>query len=360
MGVRFLTLLVAFVLATPAAAQRSSASAERSSATGDRTSAAATWRAGQVTALAFDSLALDRAFARAEQMVPITSLLIARDGVLARERYYLGLGPEQRVNIKSASKSILSALVGIALARGALDSVTQPVADFFPQYVPDDDPRRREITLEHLLSMQSGLETTSFRNYGRWVNSDNWVRWALRQPVECPPGTCWSYSTGSSHVVSAILTVSTGVSTLAFARRHLFEPIRVDLAAWERDPQGIYLGGNNMMLSPRELLAFGNLYLHGGRYAGRTVVPEQWIRQSWRRLGRSPWNGHHYGYGWWTREVGGHTVHFAWGYGGQYVFVVPSLRLVAVVTSALDRRRPRSHNRQIIRLLRDYIMPAVE
>jgi len=307
-----------------------------------------------------DPVALDRAFDHAAELAPLNSLIVARSGRVVREQYFRGLRPGQRVNVKSASKSIISTLVGIAIAQGHLRTVEQRVAEFFPeQFEGETDARRWRISIRDLLSMRAGLESTSFGNYGAWVSSPSWVRSALAMPITCVPDQCWEYSTGNSHLLSAILTKATGVSTLAYARRALFEPIGVQLASWERDPQGIYLGGNNMRLSPRELLAFGMLYANGGKYGDRQIVPEEWIELSWQSRSRSPWNGHQYGYGWWTREFGGHAVHFAWGYGGQYLFVVPDLDLVVVATTSLSGRRPRDHNRQVLRLMRDYVMPAV-
>ena len=304
---------------------------------------------------------LEEAFRRAGELGPLTSLLVPRGGDLIGERYYRGLRRGQRVNVKSVSKIIISTLVGIAVARGDLRTVEQRLVEFFPErFARESDPRWYRITLGDLLSMRAGLESTSFGNYGPWVSSANWVDWALDQPFECMPGACWSYSTGNTHLFSAILTKATGKSTLAYAREVLFGPLGLRLAPWERDPQGIYLGGNNMMLSPRELLAFGNLYANGGRLGDRQILSEEWIRLSWRRLERSPWNGHWYGYGWWTRDLAGYAVHFGWGYGGQFVFVVPDLDIVVVATSSLRGRRGRGHNWAVLRLLRDYVIPAVE
>jgi len=324
---------------------------------------ARTWPVAAVTEAGIDSMALDRAYQRAADMVPLTSLLVARAGVLIGEKYFRGLRPNQRVNVKSASKSIISALVGIAIEQSRLRTVDQRLAEFFPeQYADETDPFRWRISLRDLLTMRTGLETTSFQNYGRWVTSPNWVQNVLDRPFVCAPGSCWEYSTGSTHLLSAILTRTTGQSTLAFAREHLFGPLGVQLAAWERDPQGIYLGGNNMMLSPRELMAFGLLYASGGRYGDQQIISPDWIRDSWQMVARSRRNRRgSYGYGWWGRDLGGHMTYYAWGYGGQYVFVVPDLDLVVVATSSLTARRPRgfSQNREILLLMRDHIIPGV-
>jgi CubicO group peptidase (beta-lactamase class C family) len=134
----------------------------------------------------------------------------------------------------------------------------------------------------------------------------------------------------------------------------------IELAAWTRDPQGVYFAGNEMRLRPRDLLAFGELYRNGGRHDGRQIVPEEWIRGSWVRRTTSPFNGHGYGLGWWMRRAGGYDVYFAWGYGGQYIFIVPELELTVVATSDAVSAREGDHNRALHRLLDDYLIPAAE
>ena len=207
--------------------------------------------------------------------------------------------------------------------------------------------------------MRSGLQSTSFRGYGRWVASSDWVRHVLTRPQEDPPGRVMSYSTGNTHLLSAILTRATGMSTWHFAQRFLASPLDISLPRWLRDPQGIYFGGNEMELIPRQMLAFGHLYLNGGRAGDTQVVPASWVRRSVLGRTRSRWSGRSYGYGWWIRTFGRQRVFYAWGYGGQFIFVAPELRLVVVTTSSADPRgRNGSHNRAIYGLLERYLLPA--
>jgi CubicO group peptidase (beta-lactamase class C family) len=289
---------------------------------------------------------------------------VARDGGLLLERYYRGARADRRANIKSASKSVVSALVGIAIAEGKLRGVEQPIAELLaPRHGPlfAADPRKRAITVEHLLTMRAGLEPTSFGNYGAWVSSRDWVRDALRRPLVAEPGGEMLYSTGSTHLLSAALTRATGMSTYAYARARLFRPLGVELRPWQTDPQGIYFGGNEMRLTPREMLRFGELYRNGGRHAGVQVVPAAWVEASVQPRTRSPWSGEAYGYGWWVKQSGAHRVFFAWGYGGQYIFVVPSLRAVMVTTSDPDvPTRGGSHLDAIHEILDRFVVPAIE
>jgi CubicO group peptidase (beta-lactamase class C family) len=192
------------------------------------------------------------------------------------------------------------------------------------------------------------------------VSSRDWVRYAITRPFVDEPGGRMLYSTGSSHLLSAILTRATGSSTLAYARARLMGPLGIELAGWTRDPQGVYFGGNEMRMRPRDMLTFGELYRNGGLHEGVQVVPAGWIRESWTPRTSSPYNGHRYGLGWWMRTARGHDVHFAWGYGGQYIFVVPDLRLTVVTTSDPVAPREGSHNRSLHRLIDELLIPAAE
>ena len=208
--------------------------------------------------------------------------------------------------------------------------------------------------------MRSGLETTSNRNYGRWVGSRHWVRHALSRPLVARPGGPMIYSTGSTHLLSAILTRATGMSTLAFGRRHLARPLGITLPAWTRDPQGVYLGGNEMGLTPRAMLAVGNLFRRGGSGDGVQVVSREWIRESTIPRTRSRFSRRQYGYGWWMRTLAGHPTYYAWGYGGQFIFVVSELDAVIVATSSPNPGTGRrSHRRELDDLIDCDLVPAI-
>lgn len=307
-----------------------------------------------------DTVLLAQALERAAELPRLRGILVSQRGQIVMERYSDGAGADRAANVKSASKSILSVLVGIAIQEGHIRGVDQPISDFFPGYFaqPGVDPRKRQITVGHLLSMQSGLESTSFNEYGAWVSSRDWVRAALDQPVVDQPGGRMLYSTGSSHLVSAILTRATGRSTWAYANEKLAAPMGFRIRPWQRDPQGIFFGGNDMYLTPRQLLRFGQMYLDGGVYQGRQIVPRAWVEESVKPRTSSPYNGHGYGLGWWSKDSGGRRAFFAWGYGGQYVFVVPELELVAVFVSQADGPRAPGHLPAIHRILDEYLVPG--
>jgi CubicO group peptidase (beta-lactamase class C family) len=317
---------------------------------------------GQVSLANATRISFDEAVAAASELPRLHSLLVSWRGNLVLERYFNGRRATTLANIKSASKSIVSALVGIAIERGAISGVQAPVAAILPdQFAAPDDPRRR-ITIEDLLTMRSGLESTSNRNYGAWVTSRNWVRHVLSRPLLNDPGTGMRYSTGNTHVLSAILTKATGTSTWQFAQQVLAKPLGFSLAQWPRDPQGIYFGGNDMLMTPRQMIKFGELYLHRGRAQGSQVVPEKWIESSWIPRGRSDFSEQLYGYGWWIREVAGEQAYYAWGFGGQFIFVIPSLDLVVVSTSSADVAEERRSHRRTVDEIIEYLVvePIVE
>ena len=314
-----------------------------------------------LTAVAQPASSFDTLLDRAEELAPLNSLIVSWKGEVVAERYYRGMSANRAVNVKSVSKTLLSPLVGIAIRDSLLEGIDQKLANLLPDYFEDiDDEHRNSIRLHHVLSMTTGLEGTSFQNYGPWVASKDWVKFALDQPAVCRLSACMTYSTGNSHLISVILSRASGKDLRSYARDVLFRPLGIPLPGWDRDPQGNYLGGNNIALRPRDMLRFGELFLNGGMYHGEQLVPAEWVARSMNAYTVSPWNGHWYGYFWWSRVFGGEHTHFAWGYGGQYIFIIPRLELVVVVTSSL-RNRPRgvSHNRVVQNFLAEEVIPLV-
>lgn len=297
--------------------------------------------------------ALDAVAKTAAEVPRLHSLLVSHQGTLVLERYLNGRRATQHANVKSVSKSVISALVGIAIEQKHIPSVREPISTYFPELLREEaQASKRAITVEDLLTMRSGLESTSGRNYGAWVTSKNWVRFALTRELDTPPGQEMEYSTGNTHLLSAILTRATGRSTWQYAQDVLARPLGFSLARWPQDPQGIYFGGNDMLFTPRQLVTFGEMYLQRGRHDDRQVVPARWVDDSFVPRGQSDFNDQLYGYGWWMREFAGEQAYFAWGFGGQYVFIIPRLQLVVVTTSSTATgEERRGHRRTVFGLL---------
>lgn len=294
----------------------------------------------------------------AQAMPRLHSLLVSHQGEVVLEKYFNGKDANDIANIKSVSKSVVSALVGIAIEQGHIGGIDTTIEQYFPNQLKQAESAKKQISIEDLLTMRSGLETTSNRNYGAWVLSKNWVEFALQQPLQAQPGTGMQYSTGSTHLLSAIITQATGESTLEFARNNLTKYLGFHLVSWPQDPQGIYFGGNDMEMTPRQMLAFGEMYLNKGKFNGKQIVSERWIEESFKPKAESRWESErYYGYGWWIREMAGYTVPYAWGYGGQFMLLVPELELVIISTASSspgDNRR--YHTRRMYDLVEEMII----
>jgi len=259
------------------------------------------------------------------------SVLVQRGDDVIFAEALRGPGLDRAANIKSCSKSIVALLLGIAIDRGEIPGVQARLADVAPQLIPDGvDAGVAEITVQDLVTMRAGLGTTSGREYGAWVRSGNWVDAALRRTMVGEPGGRMIYSTGSSHILGAVLTVATGESLLAQARTRLGRPLRIDIPSWTRDPQGFYLGGNQMALTPRAMLRVAVLMRDRGMFDGSRVVSRDWVEASAQPRTRSPWSGLGYGYGWFLSETG---YLIARGYGGQVIAANPERGLAVAITS---------------------------
>ncbi len=270
---------------------------------------------------------------QAGELNRVHAIIIAHDGGIVHERHQGGPGLATPTNIKSLSKTVLAAITGAAIEDGIIDSTEQPLADLLGELPGGIDPRVNDITVAHLLALQAGLERTSGNHYGAWVASRNWVNDALTRPFVDEPGGRMLYSTGTSHLLSAALTQASGESTHALAQRLLGGPLDIAIPAWPKDPQGIYFGGNDMLLSPRALVAVGELYRNDGIANGRRILPEDWVEASWTPRGYSPWTGDGYGYGWFITTLAEVPVVYGRGYGGQALYVIPEREMTIVITS---------------------------
>jgi CubicO group peptidase (beta-lactamase class C family)/SH3-like domain-containing protein len=296
------------------------------------------WLTASPSLLGFDTVKLETAAGNIGQMKGIYSVIVVRNNYMVLERYFREGRRLKPHNLKSATKSIMGALTGIAIEKGYL-RLDQPISDFLPQFAYLEDPRKFDITVLHLLTMTSGLEQSSYQAYNSLAsNSTDWVWTILNRPLVADPGTKHQYSTGDTHILSAVLTVATGMNTRAFAEKHLFGPLGISVKGWEVDPMGINQGGNNLSLIPLDMALFGQLYLGGGMYRNRQIIPKWWIDASTRPnyLGGHEVYGY-YSYLWYSRPRGKNAF-VAVGYGGQYIYVSPEHNSVVVITSTLESK----------------------
>jgi len=294
---------------------------------------------------------------RAVGLERLHSLVIAVGGKPVFSKVFRGPGLDEPANIKSLSKTVLSAVVGMAIDRNVFTSVEQPITELLEEPAGASD-RVSEVTIGHLLSMQAGLQRTSGRYYGPWVNSDNWVDYALSRPFVAEPGGEMLYSTGSYHLLSAALTRTTGRSTLAITRDWLGEPLGIRIDPWLTDPQGIYFGGNDMRLSPMALLQIGELYRNSGIHDGEQLLSREWIEKSWTQRGTSRYTDDRYGYGWFVTELAGYRAYYGRGFGGQMLYVFPELEMTVVMTSNPRPPASPSFMQKQNALLEEAVIPA--
>jgi len=311
-----------------------------------------------------DSLAhiLSDITASFNQLGPINSLIVSQHGEIVTEQYYGRMHGGRGQNIKSASKSVLSILVGIAIDKGYLKGVDQTIEEFFPEYFSTNpDSLKASITIEDLLTMRSGLASTSRANYGRWVTSSNWIRYTIDRPLQGSPGVDRIYSTGNTHLLAVILARASDMNLLAFSNRYLFHPMDIRITGWDRDPQGYYFGGNNMAMRPSDMVKIGRLMMDVGRYNGQQIVSSDWIRKSIEPVTGRVLGVENYGYLWFQRVAGDYHMSYAFGNGGQYILILPELDSVITVTTRNESGLPtRNYRRELMRTIDREIVPLLE
>jgi CubicO group peptidase (beta-lactamase class C family) len=330
---------------------------------------------------------LSRAADRADREMPaLLSLAVLARDTLVFERYFHGGTDTTGFNVKSVSKSFLSALIGIAMREGFVADLDRPLATILPQYfvrpaasphlvyrdiLARMDSARRRITLRHLLTMSTGQQWEENGPVtGALLASSNLARFAAELPMEAMPGEKFNYNTAATHLLSAALAALTGTSNEDFAERFLFRPAGIVSKEWAVDAQGVAIGGSEMFFTTRGMLRFGQLYDHEGTLDGREIVPRAWVRESWS-LKRTDLTDNFraiipgvtgYGYLWWPRAVGGVTLWCALGHGGQFIVIDHARKLVVAGTSALDARSPGTLQEMTLiwKLLDDLVFPATQ
>jgi CubicO group peptidase (beta-lactamase class C family) len=286
----------------------------------------------------------------------IDGVTVIRHGHLVADATIHPFGPDSQHVIHSCTKSIVSALIGIAIEQGHIEGTDQRVLDFFPgRMVANLDADKEAMTLEHVLTMTAGWACQDSYLY-RWrgleqmAQSEDWVQFMLDLPMSEKPGRRFEYCNGGSFLLSAILQEKTGQNALEFAEEHLFGPLGISDVEWPSNPQGISIGWGQLHMKPHDMAKIGYLYLNGGQWNGQQVVPSSWVEASTRKhMSATLEDG--YGYQWWVDDSG---YYMALGYAGQFVFVVPDKDMVIVFVSDLEERDfyvPQE-------LLTDWILPA--
>ena len=309
----------------------------------------------------------------------MTSVVVAVDGKLVYEGYWNGADRDHQHNVRSATKTIAGMLIGLAIDRGAIRGVDARVLDFFPERrktLRNPDPRKDAVTLEDLLTMSSLLECNDDNEYSsgneeRMYVTEDWLGFFFDLPIkgfpswetkpeDSPYHRSFSYCTAGVLALGAVVERATGKPVPEFAREALFAPLGIEHVTWSKSPLGLTMTGGGTLLRSRDLLKLGMLSLAGGRWNGRQVVPERWVETSTAAHVQAN-DTDTYGYLWWRRDFVSRgrpfPAYYMAGNGGNKVVVVPSAKLVAVITSTLYNTR--GMHQQSDKLLTDYVLGAL-
>ena len=315
----------------------------------------------------------------------VHAIVIVKDGKLVFEEYfpghdfdyygnnfhgeYIEFNRSSLHNTHSATKSIVSALVGIAIDRGFIPSVEDKIFTYFDAYSDLNDEEKDKITVEHLLTMTSGLEwnewdvsiSTLEHDIVRFNLSSDPVRYILSKPVVTEPGTSFYYNGGGVDLLGEIIRIASGIPVNGFSGQHLFGPMDFEQYAWQRLPSGLVCAHGDIYLRPRDMAKFGALFLNNGVWKGTRLISEDWVQKSIEEYISLPWiswtDG--YGYLWWLKTYHSEDEEFesffAEGWGGQKIVVFPGLDMVVVFTGANYMSTPPCDE-----ILTLHILPAVQ
>lgn len=308
-----------------------------------------------------------------EQYDNIAGIVVIKDDRIVHENYFDGYSQNNTIHVASVTKSILSALLGIAVDKGVINSIEQKVLDYFPDYkIKRGEKTIQEVTIENLLTMTAPYKY-KYEPYTKVYSSDDWTKAVLDLLGGKGKIGEFKYSTVGIQVLSGILTNATGLSVFDFAKENLFNPLGIKVShnrkihdkaehlaflkdkhvsGWVVDPKGVNTAGWGLALNTRDLAKVGQLYLNKGIWEGRQIISSQWIEQSTGEHSR--WGELSYGYLWWIIDGKDTGSYAALGNGGNVIYVSTEKKLVVAITS---RFMPRAKDR--IELIKKYIEPSM-
>ena len=288
----------------------------------------------------------------------LNSILIVKNDQVLYENYFNGYKPLEPQHLASVTKSVLSLLVGIAIDQGLIHSVEDKVLDYFPEYSAQATMIQKSICIKQLLTMTApfafsmkSMDRRPFEPLDRLRRQRDWVKYIINLMGKGDLTSRFQYSTPSTHLLSAIITKTSGMSARAFANQYLLCPIEINeikpiqmtsfkledlfgekLSGWVSDPQGINTGGWGISLAPRDMVKIGQLIMHNGVYNGNRILSKEWINDATKEQVEG------YGYLWWLKEIQGVFVIAALGYGGNIIACIPALDMIIVTTGQMTRK----------------------
>jgi CubicO group peptidase (beta-lactamase class C family) len=302
-----------------------------------------------------------------EKLVNTHSVLITKENKLVFEAYFDGHNAHIPHDLRSASKSISSAMIGIAIEDKIIGSVEDKLYDYIPEiYKSAQDTLKAKIKIKDLLTMSSGLDVNNLASedfYQNPSNAKSWLQTVMEAPMLQEPGTYADYGSANPFLLGICLNERLDIPLENYMDEKLFKPLGITNYINQTDDSEIipYFGGG-MLLTSRDLLKFGQLYSNKGKWNGTQIISEKWVAESFEKyLQLQDYKDkNHYGYFWWhdTYIVNGKAIDCieARGAGGQFIFIIPELESVIVITSGNFRNRKGNQPRDI---LKEYLLPAL-
>ncbi len=310
-----------------------------------------------------DATDLSRAFVAMQDLGYVKGMVVVRDGYVVGEQHWLGPDTTLR-DMRSVTKSVISILIGIAIEQGFIERVNDPLVKYLPPDLIPGDPAKHQITLGHLLTQTSGFEWNEDTEVVPWLSSSTPTEDILNKPMAAEPGARWNYNTAATHLLSVAITEATGMRTIEYADANLFVPLGITDRSWIL--AGNYEnGGAGLALRTEDAAKLGVLFIDGGVYSGEQVVSRYWVNRTTypdvHGIGRfGPLTDIQYGWLWWVDYGTDYNVYTAWGWGGQFVFCVPALKLVVAVNApwGVNGTVANQHEAAILDIIVDRILPA--
>ena len=293
----------------------------------------------------------------------IDSMLVQHCGKRIFEDYRRGYDSIMPHDIQSSTKTYTMLLIGVLIEQGKIESVDVPLRDLLPEYASMLEGDKAKITLHHVLTMTTGLQWRDFgkgNSFEKIIAAKDSVKYILSEPLITPPGETFFYNTGSSHLLSAIVTAITGKSAFDFGKEVLFEPLEMMDYEWDSFPDGLSLGGWGLYTRPRDMMKIGQLILDDGRWNGKQLINARFLEAATTQQidTKGGIGGRGYGYQMWIPNGFNKTdLAAALGYGGQSIFVFDDLDLVVVFTASVEK--PLENAKAQAYILSEFVVPEV-
>lgn len=284
--------------------------------------------------------------ASSEKIIPredyIFSTLVSKNGNLVFEEYYNNKKRDSLCDVQSLTKGIMSLLLGVAIDKEYINTLDESIEKYFPnEFKKLTDKKKNGITIKHLLNQTSGLSWKGYLEHEAWLKSEDPISFVLKKDLEHSPGKSYNYNSGATHLLSVILSKTTGKTTLEFANEVLFEPLNINVVDWQKRNKGYYDGsGLGLKMKPIDLMKIGQLLERNGNWNEEQILSEKWIQKLFdeEEKSKTAWglrNSKH-GFCWYTAEFGGNKIDYGMGYGGQFIIMIPNKELIIVTTHNHD------------------------